>query len=111
MAMAYLFIWMEQNMKANGIVINNMVKDLKYGLMGQLLKAIINLGKNKVLFVFVCFIPSKLISKGEGIFSWENGNSYNGNFVDGMIEGYGTYKWYNGKIYTGDWKNNTMHGY
>ena len=48
MAMEFLFIWMELNMKANEFAINSMEKAQKYGQMELLLKEIISKEKNKV---------------------------------------------------------------
>ncbi len=40
----------------------------------------------------------------------ENGDIYEGDFVDGVRTGSGTYVWANGNEYQGDFLNNQMHG-
>lgn len=51
---------------------------------------------------------------GFGIFRYPNGNSYEGQFENYMLNGTGTYNFVNGtwagSKYTGEWKNNKMNG-
>ena len=71
---------------------------------------------------------------GPGMFRFKNLDTYNGQFVDGLLHGWGTlvfhetgdrydgefargamsengvYTWKNGNCYVGKWKNNKMHG-
>lgn len=51
------------------------------------------------------------MKQGYGKFTWGDGNSYEGDFVNNNIEGKGTYKWKDGRRYTGLWKDNKMNGY
>ena len=48
---------------------------------------------------------------GSGIWEWESGAVYTGEFEDGNRHGYGHYSFKNGDTYTGEWKNNERHGY
>ncbi len=53
-------------------------------------------------------------SNGRGVYLYDNGNRYSGEFEDYKLNGTGTFefnsgKWKGGK-YTGQWKNNKMHG-
>ena len=41
---------------------------------------------------------------GQGIFTWESGNIYNGNYVNDERHGYGEMYWTDGSIYKGEWK-------
>lgn len=63
---------------------------------------------------------------GHGKFTWADGNIYNGEFRNNVIEGYGEYYWNNStktpgeskhtntkggkRVYRGKWKNGMMHG-
>jgi hypothetical protein len=42
---------------------------------------------------------------GYGIFSWPDGNRYEGEYTNGMKDGKGTFFFSNGKIFKGRWKN------
>ena len=48
---------------------------------------------------------------GEGKFTYPNGSSYEGKFLDGKKSGFGKYKWENDKYYEGNWKNDKQNGY
>ena len=39
---------------------------------------------------------------GHGMFSWDNGNIYTGEFRNGRFNGHGRYAWADGRIYDGD---------
>jgi hypothetical protein len=41
---------------------------------------------------------------GYGIFSWESGNMYKGNYKDDERDGYGEMYWTDGTVYKGDWR-------
>ncbi len=43
--------------------------------------------------------------------SYPTGNSYWGEYKDGINEGYGTFKWANGERYKGQLKQGKIHGY
>ena len=48
---------------------------------------------------------------GDGIYAWESGNVYKGEFdEDGKQHGKGTFTWANGDKYTGEWKDGDWHG-
>ena len=47
---------------------------------------------------------------GKGIFSYSNGDMYNGDWKNGVKEGKGTYKYHNGDKYIGDWKSDYKEG-
>ena len=38
---------------------------------------------------------------GKGIYTWNNGDIYEGQWADGHMNGHGTDKWQDGRIYTG----------
>jgi hypothetical protein len=42
--------------------------------------------------------------------TYANGDSYQGNFIDGRKEGNGVYTWANGDIYEGTFIKNVKHG-
>lgn len=48
--------------------------------------------------------------QGQGKYVSENGDVYEGTFVDGVLNGYGTATWANGTRYVGYFQNFTMHG-
>lgn len=48
---------------------------------------------------------------GHGIFSWESGNVYKGNYKEDERDGYGEMYWTDGSQYKGDWKKGVQHGY
>jgi hypothetical protein len=41
---------------------------------------------------------------GFGVFMWESGNIYKGNYVDDELYGYGEMFWTDGSFYQGEWK-------
>ncbi len=47
---------------------------------------------------------------GEGIFAYANGSKYEGQFLNGMIDGWGTWYYPNGDKYIGSFKNNHPNG-
>ena len=48
---------------------------------------------------------------GEGLFVFENGQSYEGNFMDGRLHGKGVMTYPDGRLYEGDFKNNQRNGF
>lgn len=50
------------------------------------------------------------VLNGQGIYNWNNGDVYTGTYVDGMRSGYGKLQNVNGKIYEGQFENNLPHG-
>lgn len=47
---------------------------------------------------------------GKGIYSWQNGDIYQGQYVNGKRTGYGIYTFETGEVYKGNWKDNFRHG-
>ena len=47
---------------------------------------------------------------GEGIYTWENGGQYKGEFIEGLMQGKGTIILPNGESYEGEWKNGLADG-
>ena len=41
---------------------------------------------------------------------WQNGDTYEGQYVNGKRTGYGVYTFSTGDIYEGEWKDNLRHG-
>ena len=51
------------------------------------------------------------LMNGHGIYTWANGDEYNGEFANDVINGDGIYTWPNGDEYKGSFKNDEMlHG-
>ena len=42
--------------------------------------------------------------------TFEDGASYDGDWVEGKFEGLGTYRCADGRVYVGEFKNNKQHG-
>ncbi len=47
---------------------------------------------------------------GHGVFTWPNGDRYEGQYKDGRMHGTGTYNYADGKKYIGDWKEDARAG-
>ena len=47
---------------------------------------------------------------GYGVFTWESGNMYKGNYVEDERDGYGEMYWTDGTVYKGQWKKGCQHG-
>ncbi len=47
----------------------------------------------------------------DGVYSYKNGDEYEGTFKDSMKHGVGTMNWNDGRQYTGGWKNGLRDGY
>ena len=43
--------------------------------------------------------------KGSGIFTWNDGRKYQGEYIDDKKEGHGIFFWPDGRKYEGGWKN------
>ena len=58
-----------------------------------------------------------LLSAGNGlkngvrVYTWPNGDVYDGEFVDDVRSGSGVYTWANGEKYEGEFKNNLLSGF
>lgn len=46
-----------------------------------------------------------------GTYTWADGKSYSGVWVDGKMHGKGTFKWKDGNEYNGEYQNDLKHGY
>ena len=42
---------------------------------------------------------------GKGVFTWEDGKKYEGEYLNDKKHGQGTFTWADGKSFTGGWKN------
>lgn len=49
--------------------------------------------------------------EGKGKYTWADGSTYNGDWVDNKIKGVGTYLWKDGRKCYGEWLDNDMSGY
>ena len=47
---------------------------------------------------------------GRGVLRWANGNSYEGDYVNGERTGRGVFRWADGDSYEGDWVNDKKTG-
>jgi hypothetical protein len=47
---------------------------------------------------------------GSGIYSWEDGRRYEGEYQNDLKDGFGVYTWKDGKKYEGFWKEGKQHG-
>lgn len=47
---------------------------------------------------------------GQGAYSWADGRSYEGAYVDDKKQGFGIYIWPDGRKYEGHWYNGKQHG-
>lgn len=47
---------------------------------------------------------------GQGKYTWKNGDFYRGNWIAGKMDGRGFYKYANGDKYTGEFRDNKMDG-
>lgn len=48
--------------------------------------------------------------EGFGVFTWPDGNRYEGEYLNGLKHGKGIFFFANGKIFKGRWKNGQKHG-
>ena len=48
--------------------------------------------------------------EGKGIFYYNNGNKYDGEYKNNKNEGKGTFYYNDDDIYDGEWKNNKING-
>ena len=47
---------------------------------------------------------------GKGIFTWPDGKTYSGSYLDDKKHGYGTFVWPSGKAFEGYWKDGVQDG-
>ena len=43
--------------------------------------------------------------EGYGVFTWNDGRIYKGNYLNDKKEGFGDFYWPDGRCYKGNWKN------
>jgi len=49
--------------------------------------------------------------EGTGTYTWADGSTYHGQWLDNKINGFGTYLWKDGRKYYGQWAANDMQGH
>ncbi|MFN3940177.1 MAG: C1 family peptidase, partial [Chitinophagales bacterium] len=49
-------------------------------------------------------------TNGYGVYAFDDGTRYEGNFTAGNYDKYGIYTWPTGEVYAGQWKNGMRHG-
>ena len=47
----------------------------------------------------------KVTRNGYGVYTWNNGDSYSGNWLNGKKHGYGEFRWASGTMWKGEWRN------
>lgn len=47
---------------------------------------------------------------GRGVFIWDDGRKYTGDYKEDKKEGYGVFEWADGRKYKGFWSNGKQHG-
>ena len=50
------------------------------------------------------------LNLSKGIFTWPNGDTYEGEYKDDIRNGFGIYKYKDGNRYEGEWKNDQKNG-
>jgi len=50
------------------------------------------------------------VMSGKGILTWNNGDSFEGNWLDGVMHGYGVYTWKDSGYYVGTWTRGLKDG-
>ena len=48
---------------------------------------------------------------GYGVFVWEDGRRYEGDYKEDKKHGRGAFYWSDGRIYNGEWANGHQHGF
>ena len=48
--------------------------------------------------------------RAKGKFTWPDGRRYEGEFLNGHLQGLGAMTWPDGSSYKGEWKNDLPHG-
>lgn len=61
-------------------------------------------------FVYIGDVNEKRQPHGKGNIVWAEGDSYEGEFKDGRLNGFGTMRWTDGTYQTGEWKNGEANG-
>jgi len=86
------FIQIKQPMKANGFKQKNMVKGPKLGLMD----------------IFIKVNSKNSEWSGQGILTFPDGSTYEGEWNKGFMNGEGKFTWSDGKEKIGIWKNGKL---
>jgi len=47
---------------------------------------------------------------GKGVFRWEDGRTYEGDYLDDKKHGHGVFTWPDGRLYDGGWADGRQHG-
>jgi hypothetical protein len=47
---------------------------------------------------------------GLGRYTWRDGRSYEGNYLNDSKSGFGVFTWVNGNMYRGQWAEGVQHG-
>ena len=50
------------------------------------------------------------MKNGYGTYKYGNGDTFEGNFANGLKQGNGIYRWSTGEVYDGEWNNDLMDG-
>jgi len=48
--------------------------------------------------------------QGKGVYTWNDGRRYEGNYYSDKKHGFGIYKWADGRVYEGMWMDGKQHG-
>ena len=81
-------------------MIFNMVRASNYG------RTVINI----VVTIQKVKETEKVLFEIKGLYTWNNGTTYNGEWKQNMMNGSGEYKYCDGRIYKGQFLNNKLHG-
>jgi len=47
---------------------------------------------------------------GRGVFTWSDGRTYDGAYLNDQKHGHGVFKWPDGRVYDGQWKAGKQQG-
>ena len=65
----------------------------------------------KIILVVLALNFSSSVFAAITYTQFDNGDTYEGNWVNDVINGYGKYTWSSGNVYEGNWKNDARNGY
>lgn len=122
-----MFILMVQYIKENGLMINKMEKDKKNLQMVHIMKDSLKKGKKmdlenilgvmgkcmKDILKIIIFKEKGNLSKIIFIskYTWSDGRSYEGEWLNGGMNGQGIMKWPDGRKYEGNYLSDKKHGF
>jgi hypothetical protein len=66
--------------------------------------------KRYVAATYSGYVGEERVPHGRGIMRWDNGNTFDGEWYNGLISGHGRMTYANGDTYVGEWENNVRHG-